>query len=275
MPVIQPLCFASYQRRSQGDDVDSQEYWNRQTMLNHGHDYDTAQHFIDGDVSASTYRDITNRPQGRELVALIKKGGVSKLFAYKVDRLFRDSEKAMGFLKLLDKHNVQLFTSDFVGNVASAEGRFQFGLLALLAEREAGVMSERVKDKAKQMRQALIPTYKCPPYGWDIVGFGNPRFNNGKGQVDINWHEQQVIEWALAKRNEKGMSNKKVADILNDRNLTTKKGKSWNASSVYRLGNNETQRDCYEMFEDRKPTKPIQYPFRPLQKMSPSHYSKY
>lgn len=275
MPLIQPLTIASYQRKSEGDDIDSQSLWLNRMMLNHGHDYDNAQHFIDRDVSATKYADIKKRPQGRQLLDLIEKGGISKLFVYRLDRLFRDSQFAMSFLKLLAKKNVELYSSDFAGNVASADGRFLYGMQMLLAERETGIMSERVIDKAKQMRQDLIPTYKTPPYGWDIVGLGNPKYNNGKGQVDINWHEQAVIEWAKAKGNEKGMSNKKVADILNARNISTKKNCQWSASSVNRLGKNKTQEDCYEMFEDRKPKKPIQYPFRPLQKMSPNHYSKY
>jgi len=247
--------------------------WLRRCMtLTFGLDYDNAQHFVDEDTSATKYGDIERRPQGSQLVNLIKKGGITKLFVYRLDRLFRDSAFAMQFLKMLGKYKVEVYSSDFTGNVASADGRFQYGIQMLLAERESGVLGERVKDKMTQNLHDLIPNYKIPPYGWDIIGKGDPRYNGGKGQIDINWHEQMVIKWAKANP----LSNQKIADKLNDRNISTKTGKKFSQSAVYRFGNNETQKELYDRFASQQyPSRPIQYPFRPLQNLDESHYSKY
>tara|TARA_Y100001938_G_C8028638_1_gene399397 strand:+ start:158 stop:1063 length:906 start_codon:yes stop_codon:yes gene_type:complete len=273
MPLLQPETIATYQRVSSDEQSTSmQADWLRRLMLTHDLDYENAQHFIDEDTSATKYGDIERRPQGAKLVNLIKKNGISKLFVYRLDRLFRDSAFAMMFLKLLSKYNVELYSSDFAGNVASADGRFQYGMQMLLAERESGVLGERVKDKMSQNLHDLIPNYKVPPYGWDIIGKGDPRYNGGKGQIDINWHEQMVIKWAK----EQNLSNAKIADKLNDRNITSKTGKKWSPSAVYRLGNNETQKELYDRFASQQyPSRPIQYPFRPLQNLDDSHYSKY
>jgi DNA invertase Pin-like site-specific DNA recombinase len=265
MPLIQTETIATYQRVS--SDVQStkmQEAWLRQTLTNKGLNYDLAQHFIDEDTSATKKKDIDTRPEGKKLLALIQKGAISRLFVYRLDRLFRDTEYASKFLKVLEKKKVQLFSNDFAGDLTSADGQFIYGLQMLMAARETAVLGERVQHTMDKNTEALIPNSKCPPYGWDFVGVGNPKFNHGKGMVDVNWDEQMVIEWAQAQT----ISAKKIADILNDRNLTTKKGKQFSHSTVRRFGDNKCQTQIGRF---KRPNRPIQYPFRKLQNKQPDY----
>ena len=186
MPLIQTETIATYQRVSSDEQSTvMQAAWLRQTLTNQGLNYDLAQHFIDEDTSATKKKDIDQRPEGKKLLDMIQKGAISRLFVYRLDRLFRDTEYAAKFLKVLAKKKVQLFSNDFAGDLTSADGQFTYGLQMLLAARETAVLGERVQDTMDKNTEALIPNSKIPPYGWDFVGVGNPKFNHGKGMVDV------------------------------------------------------------------------------------------
>ena len=87
----------------------------------------------------------------------------------------------------------------------------------------------QVWSRLEQGRQA-----KAAQGGY--AGYGSPAFGQKvvDGQLVADWQEQQVIE--LVRRHHKsGKSLQQIADWLNERGLTTKRGQQWQRISVKRV----------------------------------------
>jgi len=179
-------------------------------------------------VSAS--KPLATRTGGQELLQLVNKGAVKNVIALKLDRLFRNAADALNVTQKWDKDGVALHLVDMGGqtiNTATAMGRFFLSMMASFAELERNLISERTKA-AMDYKRIHRETYGPPPFGFQKV-------ENNLVEDEI---EMEIIR-RIKKWREQGQTLMKIADILNEKNVPTKRGGKWAAATIkYLLENN-------------------------------------
>lgn len=128
----------------------------------------------------------TNRPALQELLKEVKKGEVSELYIYKLDRLARNVVDVYNIIKLLMEHNCRLYAILDQLDIYSANGRMLVGILAIIAQWEREVIQERTLDGM----EAMVLKGKYPfgnrPYGWN---------KSSENYITINVEESGILNY--------------------------------------------------------------------------------
>lgn len=239
--------------------VDSQLLFVEGLVRTHGFNVEDCRMFIDEGTSATKNTDLEDRPQGKALIDAMEQGEITHVFAYKVDRMFRDLEAGGKFIKHCRNNmpNISIITTDCPMPLTTPDGEFIFGMQVLLARREASVLGQRVTGGLQAARENLKPTARAV-YGWKVC-------HNADGEKTMrpNWPQQSVIQWVIDMDRE-GWSRPKICRQLNAWGIPTSEGHKWLKSTVRRLiVKPAKQQDVLHMFTPPKtfPTKP---PFKCL-----------
>jgi len=227
MPSVQSEGIATLRRVSTDEqDIRMQRVFIERLLLTEGLTWDDAQHFADEGISATKMTDLQSRPEASKLVKLAEAGAITKIFIYRVDRIFRDNEAGGAFVKWAVKHGIEIISTDLALPLSSAEGEFQFSLMVALARRESAVLSERTCGGMETTREDLKPTSHAI-YGWNIC-----HTKDGEKTMRPNWGEQSVLQWINT--NADVISNAAMARQLNDWGVPTKTGRKWAPTGVRR-----------------------------------------
>lgn len=198
-----------------------ENYCNRRGFIN-------VIHLVESDVSGG--KSLFHRPEGSKLVFLEKDDW---LIVSKHDRLFRETENGIRLVKKWFKAGVNIVflnISEQPINIHNPAAKFSFFVMLCAAELEKDMIGLRTKEGLKN-RKSNGQTNSAPKFGYD---------NRGKGKDGlevINTEEQETLK--LIHTLLKTMSAYKVADELNNRGITTKKGKKWIGSNIYKLVKNK------------------------------------
>lgn len=172
---------------------------------------------------------LSDRPQGARLAEMVTSGQVQHVIALKLDRLFRSAVDALSTTADWDKKGISLHLVDMGGqslNTGSAMGRMMLTMMAGFAQFERDLTAERT-TAALAHKKATGSVYSPTPYGKDRQG----------DMLSDNHEEQGIIDKMKALR-EDGFTLRGIADLLNTRNVITKQGKTWHASTVSYILNN-------------------------------------
>jgi site-specific DNA recombinase len=183
-------------------------------------------------VSAS--KPLRTRPGGSELLALLETGQADQVVALKLDRLFRDAADALIESKAWDNAGIALHLVDMGGqtiNTASAMGRFFLSMMSSFAELERNLISERT-EAALSYKKAHREAYSPTPYGYNREG----------DSLTENGQELQAIRLINDLR-QRGLSMAKIAAELTARDIPTKTGGKWYASTVSYILKNKLYRE--------------------------------
>ncbi len=185
-------------------------------------DVELADVFVDAGLSGSK---ASNRPAlVAALDAACKAGGV--LVVYSLSRLARSTRDTINIGERLDKAGADLVSLTEKIDTTTAAGKMVFRMLAVMAEFERDLVSERTKGalahkKAKRERTGGIP-------------FGYGLADDGVGLVPAP-AEQEAICLVRRLRAE-GVTLQGIADELTARAVPTKgKGGRWHITTVVRV----------------------------------------
>ena len=214
---------------SDEQNVDSQMLFVEGLVRSYGFKVEECRIFKDEGMSATKMKDLQNRPQGLALMEAIKNDELTHVFAYRVDRLFRDLEGGAKFITEMKTNypNVSIITTDCPLPLTHPDGEFFFGMQVLFARREAAVLSQRTQG-GMQSTQENLKVSSNAIYGWNIC-----HKQNGEKTMRPNWKEQSVLDW-IVEQNKKGWSNPKIAKQLCAWGIPTKKGSQWVGVGVRR-----------------------------------------
>ena len=162
----------------------------------------------------------TDRPQLAAALALCKKTGATLIVA-KLDRLSRNAL----FLLQLQQANV-----DFVCCDCPNVDRFTVGILALVAQRERELISERTKSAlaAAKRRGVKLGGSKNPEERVAVMVAGAKR---AKDEFAAK------VRPIIAEIRSTGVSTLQgIADCLNRRGIATRTGKAWFPATVRLIG---------------------------------------
>lgn len=163
------------------------------------------------------------RPEYLRLRAMIEADEVSVLYSYSLSRLSRSLTEYADLAKLCEAHGVRVrLCKEGEFDYGSASGRFNVGILALLAQMEAELAQERARDTLRE-RKARGDHIGSAGYG--------KRLNGGK----LEDHPKEDVDRIAAAFAEAG-SYAGAAKLLNAAGVRTKTGRGeWAQTSVARV----------------------------------------
>jgi len=178
--------------------------------------------FCDAGISG---KRADNRPQLQAaLDAVCKCGGV--LVVYSLSRLARSTKDTIAIGERLQKANADLVSLSEKIDTTSAAGKMMFRLLAVLAEFERDLISERVTTVMTH-KKALGERVGKVPFGFDLGGDGVSLIANEK--------EQAILD-DIRQLRAGGLSLRAIATELTTRKVSTKEGATiWKHSTVQRI----------------------------------------
>lgn len=181
--------------------------------------------FIDDGYSAKNLK----RPGIKDLIESVERNEHDILLTAKLDRLCRNLLDLLQLIELLEQYNCSFVSASESFDTSTAVGRMTLQLLGTFAEFERERTSERVTDNMLSLAKNSSKALTRPCYGYDVVD----------GHYQINEAESEVIllMFSLA---EESYGPRMIAKILNDKNITTKKGAPWDQVNVKRLMDTET-----------------------------------
>ena len=160
-----------------------------------------------------------NRPALQQALTAAKRGDV--LVVYSLSRLARSVKDTIAIGERLDKQGANLVSLSESIDTQGAAGKMVFRLLAVMAEFERDLISERTKMAMAHKRSKHEHTGGNIPYGFRLDGVTLVQ--------DAN--EQRAITAANAMR-VSGMTLRAIGKALTEQGFKTRKGGQWTASTL-------------------------------------------
>jgi DNA invertase Pin-like site-specific DNA recombinase len=184
-------------------------------------DADLVDVFVDAGISGGK---TTNRPGLKAALDAVCKGKGNVLVIYSLSRMARSTKDTIIISERLQKAGANLASLSERIDTTSAAGKMVFRMLAVFAEFEKDLASERTK---------LAAAYKrSKGEAWAVTPYGQGKDDAGK-LVD-DQAEQAAVVKVLELRAE-GKSIRAIVDAMNTNNVTRRGGGRWHIASVQRL----------------------------------------
>ena len=185
--------------------------------------YRLADVHVDAGVSG---KRADNRPGLQEALQAVCRARGTALVVYSLSRLARSTRDAINIAERLDKAGADLVSLSERIDTTTAAGKMIFRLLAVLAEFERDLVSERTRAALSYKRSNGERVSGRIPYGFVLADDG-VRLNRDE-------HEQEVIrrihEWRNA-----GLSYERIARRLNDDDVPAKRGGPWFGQTIRQI----------------------------------------
>ncbi|MBI1312225.1 recombinase family protein, partial [bacterium] len=148
------------------------------------------------------------------------------LIVYSLSRLARSTRDTLDIAERLEKSGADLVSLSEKIDTTSAAGKMIFRMLAVLAEFERDVISERTKT-ALQHKKANSERVGTVPFGYELAPDGASLVENDT--------EQQTVA-LINELRDAGLSTRAIAAELTERRISTKKGNTrWAHTAVARI----------------------------------------
>jgi DNA invertase Pin-like site-specific DNA recombinase len=158
---------------------------------------------------ASGGRD--TRPQLKRALDLLNAGEAQALFVVSIDRLARSTKHALSVIEQATKNKWRLVVANIGADTSNTQGRFIFQLMAVIAELENNLISDRVKRQHEARRERGIV--------WGIdQGF--------KGNLDPEIRAEILFLNSLE------LSLRQIAADLEAKGYQTPNGGKWHAQTI-------------------------------------------
>lgn len=155
------------------------------------------------------------RPKLKQALVELNSGKTQALFVASIDRLARSTKHALAIAEQSNKNSWRLVVENIGADTASTQGKFIFQLMAVIAELENNMISDRVKRQHHSRRQRGIV--------WGVdEGY--------KGNLD-----PMARGFILAMR-EQGLPLRKIQEALEAQGYKTATGKStWQPRTIKQI----------------------------------------
>lgn len=163
-----------------------------------------------------------DRPGLQELLEEVRADNVEKVIVFKADRLTRKLRDLLGIIEdEFEPNDVAFVSVSEQFDTSTPTGKAFLQMLGTFAELERNTIVYRTTsgrvEKAKRGGLACGAT----PIG----------YSNIDGKLEKNLDEVEIVKAVFAMRAD-GMSYQKIADMLNNDNVPTKRGGKWYAATI-------------------------------------------
>jgi len=165
----------------------------------------------------------TERPAYKKMMSKIRNGEFSHLLVWKLDRISRNLLDFAAMYEELKKLGVIFVSKNEQFDTGSAMGEAMLKIILVFAELERKVTSERVSSVMYSRAAGGAWNGGKIPYGYD--------YDKATKTFRINSHEAVIVKMMFDLYEEK-RSLLAVARDLNDRGISSRKGKPWNPTTV-------------------------------------------
>lgn len=179
------------------------------------HDYELTAVYSDPGITGSR---MDKRPGLQKALKAATDGRA--IVSYSISRLSRSTRDMLSIAEQLQARGADLVSLSENIDTTSAAGRMVFRLLASLAEFERDQISERTKA-ALAHKKATQQKYAPVPFG----------YREADGRLVVEKHEAKIVTDILRRR-AKGETLAAIADRLNTRGVSGKRGGKWHPSTV-------------------------------------------
>ena len=165
----------------------------------------------------------TRRPAYKKLLHDINKWDM--LLVIKMDRIHRNSKNFMVMMEDLKKREKEFVSMTESLDTSTAMGRFVMDIIQRIAQLESEQIGERVYDGMAQKARTNCGALGFNiPYGYDYID----------KKLVINKPEAHIVK-NIYQLYLNGLSMKKIADQLNEKNIPTKKKRRWGAQTISKI----------------------------------------
>lgn len=175
--------------------------------------------FVDAGISG---KNMSKRPGVQQAMAAMKKG--MALVSYSMSRLARSTVDAIKISEEIAKKKGDLVLIADNIDTTTATGRAMFKIMAVMAELERELISERTVSGLQYMKRHNLKYTNQTPYGFEAVD----------GKLIQVTQEAEVVAEIQASRTA-GNTLQSIADGLNGRGIPTKTGKQWAPATIHLL----------------------------------------
>lgn len=177
--------------------------------------------FVDAGLSG---KRADNRPALQDaLAAVCRDKGV--LVVYSLSRLARSTKDTITIGERLAKAGADMVSLSEKIDTTSAAGKMVFRMLAVMAEFERDLVSERT-TLALAHKKGRGERVGALPFGFDLADDGV--------SLKVNAEEQAIIA-AVRELRAEGLSIRKIVEEMNRRGIATKEGGRWHVATVQRV----------------------------------------
>ena len=172
---------------------------------------------------------IKNRKEFQRMLADAEKGLFDMVVVKDISRFARNTVDLLQSVRKLKALGIE--TQFLTANMTSmGNSEFVLTIFGALAQEESANTSKRIKfGKKMNAEKGRVPNIV---YGYDkTIG---DYFN-----LSINEEEAKVIRQMFTWYTEEGFGGAKIANMLNDRGIKTKRGNNWSQNSICRILTNE------------------------------------
>ena len=172
---------------------------------------------------------IKNRKEFQRMLADAEKGLFDMVVVKDISRFARNTVDLLQSVRKLKSLGIE--TQFLTANMTSmGNSEFVLTIFGALAQEESANTSKRIKfGKKMNAEKGKVPNLV---YGYDkIIG---DYFN-----LSINEEEAKVIRQIFKWYTEEGYGGSKIAGMLNERGIKTKRGNNWSQNSICRILTNE------------------------------------
>lgn len=147
------------------------------------------------------------------------------LVVYSLSRLARSTKDALSISERLSKAGADLVSLTENIDTTTAAGKMIFRMLAVLAEFERDVISERTKTALRYKKQNGERTGGHVPYGFTAAPDGKL----------VRSPEEQKIIAEMSRARAIGWSDRKIAERFNASGISAKAGGKWSGKVIGRI----------------------------------------
>jgi len=181
--------------------------------------YQLVEVFTDAGISG---KNMNKRPGVQKALVAIKKG--MALVSYSMSRLARSTVDAIKISEEIAKKKGDLVLIADNIDTTTATGRAMFKIMAVMAELERELISERTVAGLQYMKRHNLNYTNKTPYGFEAID----------GKLVQVQQEAEIVAEIQASRTG-GNTLQFIADGLNTRGIPTKTGKQWAPATIHLL----------------------------------------
>jgi len=175
----------------------------------------------------------SDRPGLAEAIAHARRERAT-LVVYSLSRFSRSAADALALIDSLDRSGSAFVSVSEGLDTGGTCGRMVTGMLAVQAQWIAETIAENTRDTLAAVRASGRKTGGDVPYGFDA---------DADGLLAENPREQEVIDAMLAAR-ARGVSLRRLVDLLNENEIPTRRGGRWHLTQVKRILDRESCESC-------------------------------
>lgn len=179
--------------------------------------------YVDAGISGASF---DTRPGLQASLVGARQREYDVLLCLSLDRLSRDLEHSARIQKILDFHDVALWTVHGGNAVSSME----LGIRAVLNQEMLEQVRYRTREGMKTVaKHGRVPGNIC--YGYRVHKEYDPEGNPIRGLRSIDQTEAAVIV-SIFRMYARGLSPDRIAEALNERGIPGPRGRAWQGTSI-------------------------------------------